>query len=364
MRALSIIAGIYILSTILMYGCGQEEPTRVHDGSLWASFTASPSRGEPGTVFSVDASASFSGSGTTLTFRWDWEDDGVWDTAFSTETLAAHSYDSLGYKTIRLEVKDERDISRTTKEEVLVTVASKEMILIPAGDFIMGSPEGVGNDDEHPQHTVYLDDFLIGKYEVTSEQYAEFLNAIGRHDDGSGHPFVNIDIVRIRCKDGIYKTIKGWEDHPAVGITWYGAKAYAEWAGGRLPTEAEWEKAARGEDGREWPWGNLWEMGRCNSLESGVHATAPVGSYPLGASPYGVHDLIGNVYEWLADWYQADYYKISPLRNPKGPDSGVFRVLRGGSWVEINDKCRPSVRFGQLLDSADADFGFRIARDI
>ena len=364
MRLPYIIFGICLLLITLMCSCAQEEPTRTHDGSLWASFAVSPLSGKPGTVFSVDASGSFSGSGTILTFRWDWEDDGVWDTDFSTEKLATHSYDSLGYKTIRLEVKDERGISRAAGEEVLVTVASKEMILIPAGDFIMGSPEGLGNDDEHPQHTVYLDDFFISKYEVTSEQYTEFLNAIGENDDGTGHALVNIDIVHIKCKNGIYKAVKGWEDHPVVGVTWYGAKAYAEWAGGRLPTEAEWEKAARGKDGREWPWGNLWEIGKCNSWESGVHATTPVGSYPLGKSPYGVHDLIGNVYEWLADWYQADYYEISPLRNPKGSDSGVFRILRGGSWAELEDKCRPSVRFGQLPTSADADFGFRIVRDI
>ena len=265
---------------------------------------------------------------------------------------------------IRLEVKDKVGTSRTTEREVFLTVASKEMILIPAGEFIMGSPEGVGNNDEHPQHKVYLDDFLIGKYEVTNEQCAEFLNAIGKNDDSDGHVLVNINIAPLKFKDQTYKVLKGWEGRPVLGISWYGAKAYAEWEGGRLPTEAEWEKAARGRDGLEWPWGNLWEAGNCNTWEAGPHTPTAVGSYPMGISQYGVHDLTGNVYEWLADWYQADYYKISPRRNPKGPESGSFRTLRGGSWAELKEVSRPSVRFGQLPESSDSDFGFRIAKDI
>ena len=298
-------------------------------------------------------------------FRWDWEGDGVWDTDFSTEMSATHLYDSIGYKSIKLEVKDESGMSATTKSEILVTVASKEMILIPAGEFVMGSPEGVGNDDEHPQRKVHLDDFLIGKYEVTNGQYVEFLNAIGKNEDDAGHELVNLDIAHIRFKNGTFKIIEGWDDHPVIAIGWYGAKAYAEWEGGRLPTEAEWEKAARGTDGREWPWGDLWEMGRYNSLESGLHITTSVGSYPVGVSPYGVHDMAGNVYEWVADWYQADYYETGPLQNPKGPDQGFFRVIRGGSYAEISSKCRPAVRFGNgPAESGDSDFGFRIARDV
>lgn len=365
MRMSYITVGACILLTALVYGCGQEENAH-SSGNLPPAvlFTVSPLSGSPGTVFSVDASSSFSKSGTELIFRWDWEDDGVWDTPFSAEPSAAHAYGSLGYKDIRLEAKDENGASGTTKREIFITVASKEMILIPAGKFIIGSPEGIGNVDEHPQHTVYLDAFLIGKYEVTNNQYVEFLNAGGKNDDGNGHEFVNIDIAAIRLKNEIYEALKGWEDNPVVGVNWYGARAYAEWEGGRLPTEAEWEKAARGKDGREWQWGDFWEIGRCNSWESGLHKPAAVGSYPDGASPYGVHDLAGNVYEWLADWYQDDYYKTSPRQNPEGPESGVFRVLRGGSWAELEDRCRPSARFGSRSDDGDSDFGFRIAKGV
>ena len=229
----------------------------------------------------------------------------------------------------------------------------------------MGSPQGIGNDDEHPQHKVYLDDFLMGRYEITNNQYVEFLNTIGRNDDGDGNELVKIDTAAINQKEETYSVVKGWEDIPVVGVSWHGAKAYAEWEGGRLPTEAEWEKAARGEDGREWPWGDSWEIGKCNSWESGLHRPAAVGAYPVGASAYGVEDLAGNVYEWLADWYQVDYYAVSPMRNPKGPESGIFRVLRGGSWAELEDKCRPTARFGQRpVEGGDSDFGFRIVKDV
>lgn len=343
-----------------MQGCEREEPVRADSNMLSASFTVSPSSGSPGTVFSVNASVVKSGS--SLQFRWDWEDDGIWDTAFSPESSTTCVYSSVGYKTIRLEARDESGKSGIAKQEVLVTVASKEMILIPAGEFLMGSTN-IGNDDEHPQHKVYLDAFLIGKYEVTYTQYVEFLNAIGRHEDDKGHKYVNMLQSSIRLKDRTYKIIKGWEDRPMEGVSWFGAKAYAEWEGGRLPTEAEWEKAARGENGREWPWGDLWELGRCNSWEAEAHCSTLVGNYPTGVSPYGVHDLAGGIYEWVSDWYQSDYYKISPYRNPEGPEFGMFRVLRGGSWAELKELCRSAVRFGQPPDSADIDFGVRIVKD-
>jgi formylglycine-generating enzyme required for sulfatase activity len=227
----------------------------------------------------------------------------------------------------------------------------------------MGSPEGIGNDDEHPEHTVYLDDFLIGKYEVTNSQYAEFLNAMGKDEDDAGHQLVNVGIASIQFRNEIYSALKGWEDSPVVGVSWYGAKAYAEWEGGRLPTEAEWEKAARGTDGRQWPWGDSWEIGRCNSWESGLHRPVAVGSFPTGASPYGVHDMAGNVFERVADWYQEDYYEVSPLRNPKGPELGAFRVLRSGSWVELGNGCRTAFKIGQGPEDTDSDTGFRIAKD-
>jgi serine/threonine-protein kinase len=192
------------------------------------------------------------------------------------------------------------------------------MIYIPAGEFLMGSNNGY--DDEKPQRRVYLDGYWIYKYPVTVAQYRKFCRVTGRQEPPPPY--------------------WGWEDdHPIVNVSWHDAVAYCEWAGVRLPTEAEWEKAARGTDGRKYPWGNEWDGSKCaNSVGSNnLRSTAPVGSYPQGVSPYGVHDMAGNVWEWCADWYDGNYYRSAPSKNPQGPSSGERRVLRGGSWNRVGE---------------------------
>ncbi|MGB9596319.1 MAG: SUMF1/EgtB/PvdO family nonheme iron enzyme [Candidatus Poribacteria bacterium] len=350
-----------LLLAIFFFGCGKEEPIK-NDLSFSPSFTVSPNRGDLETIFTFDASSSNMNSDLPLLFRWDWESDGKWDTNFSSEPIATHRYDSLGYKTVTLEVKNDIGTS-TTQREILITVASNEMIRIPEGEFVMGSPDGIGNDDEHPQHKVYLDEFYIGKYEVTNEQYAEFLTQLGKITDDKGNILINLIIASIRKEGQTYRAKKGWEDHPVIGVSWYGAKAYAEFNGGRLPTEAEWEKSARGTDGRIWPWGNVWNKDFCNSWELEPHQTRSVGSFPKGTSFYGLQDMAGNVFEWVADWYQPDYYKNSPSKNPKGPESGGFKVMRGGGWPELSDEVRSAFRFGGPPESTDSRTGFRIAKD-
>jgi iron(II)-dependent oxidoreductase len=221
-----------------------------------------------------------------------------------------------------------------------------EMILIPAGEFIMGSPEGEGENDERPQHTVFLDAFYIDKYEVTNFQYKQFMDATGH---GAPADWNNEKYNQ--------------PNQPVVGVTWHDAVAYAKWAGKRLPTEAEWEKAARGADGRIYPWGNEWDSSKCNSGVGGdgYQYTAPVGSFSDGASPYGVLDMSGNVWEWCADWYDNNYYSRSPQQNPKGPDSGSSRVLRGGSWFDANhSSLRCAVRFRFIPDGRDWRQGFSL----
>jgi len=223
----------------------------------------------------------------------------------------------------------------------------KDMIYVPAGEFIMGSSEEDVQKflliftyrnperfaDEQPQHIVYLDAFYIDKYEVTNAQYREFVEATGR-------------------KPPIYLDMEPYNhpDQAVMGVSWEDANAYAMWRGKRLPTEAEWEKAARGTDGRYWPWGNEWDPTKLNANDAGAVDgyvyTAPVGKYPQSVSPYGAYDMAGNVFEWVSDWYDKNYYKYSPKVNPQGPISGENHVARGGSWDVNNDFTRCASRFG------------------
>jgi formylglycine-generating enzyme required for sulfatase activity len=224
-----------------------------------------------------------------------------------------------------------------------------ELIEIPAGEFIMGSNE---YDDEKPIHTVFLDTYYIGKTLVTVKQYIAFCNATGHASPPAPR--------------------WGWkDDHPVVNVSWNDVVAYCEWLSKEtgytvvLPTEAQWEKAARGTDGRMYPWGNDWDGSKCaNSLGVwrflSLKGTMPVGSYPEGASFYGVLDMAGNVCQWCSDWYDANYYKSSPDRNPTGPAGGQYRVLRGGSWnynVALNFRCAYRYRFTPVY--WDFNHGFR-----
>ncbi|MBI3922092.1 MAG: SUMF1/EgtB/PvdO family nonheme iron enzyme [Armatimonadetes bacterium] len=218
-----------------------------------------------------------------------------------------------------------------------------EMVYIPAGEFIMGRDKG--EDDEKPMHTVYLDSYWIYKYEVTVAQYRSFCQATNRKMP--------------RAPDW------GWKkNHPIVNVSWHDAKAYCDWACVQLPTEAQWEKAARGTDGRIYPWGNEMDRDRRRCAEGFFTlfgGTKPVGSYPSGVSPFGVYDLAGNVWEWCADRYDRDYYKISPSRNPAGPGPGECRVLRGGSWHSANINFT-STRASDWPINRDNIDGFRCAQ--
>lgn len=216
------------------------------------------------------------------------------------------------------------------------------LIEIPAGSFIMGSNDEGG--DEKPMHTVYLRKYYIGKYEVTVGQFKNYCGAIGKNMP-----------EQPKWNSG--------DNYPVVNVSWNDAMAYCEWAGLRLPTEAEWEKAARGTDGREYPWGNKWDSSKCNSTENGdsYFYTSPVGSFPSGVSPYGLYDMAGNVWEWCNDWYDNDYYKITPRSNPTGPSSGSARVLHGGNWMYDSTYCRSAHRFRYALGRGGYD-GFRPAK--
>jgi formylglycine-generating enzyme required for sulfatase activity len=237
-----------------------------------------------------------------------------------------------------------------------------EMVWVPAGEFLMGSTDEDIQAvirmhpklkasffvDEKPQHTVYLDGFWIYKYEVTVAEYRAFCQATNRQMPGQPE----------------------WsgENFPVVNVTWYDAAAYAQWAGARLPTEAQWEKAARGTDGRRFPWGNDWDVELCNNWSDtnpagkGFHGTCgtPVGSYPKDVSPYGAYDMAGNAWEWCADYYLKEYYTTSPMKNPTGPADGERCVLRGGSWGSSSVTLRSSCRNAEAPENTyHDDGGFR-----
>jgi len=229
-----------------------------------------------------------------------------------------------------------------------------EMVLVEAGEFIMGSSEMI---DTQPPRKIYLDAFYIDKYEVTNEEYVKFLNTIGRHEG-----YINLlsEFSKIEKVNGVYKVKEGYERYPVVEVSWIGANMYAKWRGKRLPTEAEWEKAAKGIDERKYPWGNIFDHNKCNVEMRGVK---PVGSYLAGRSPYGCYDMAGNVWEWVADWYSSDYYKNSPLINPQGPNIGNYRVWRGGSWLGNQFSASCSARSYLSPEKTQHTGGFRCAKD-
>ncbi|GJQ60130.1 MAG: hypothetical protein D8M57_15025 [Candidatus Scalindua sp. AMX11] len=242
----------------------------------------------------------------------------------------------------------------------------EEMVLVPASDFTMGSSAEDFIQEEMPQHTVFLDTYYIDKYEVTNAQYWEFLEYITRTDDHSkcypGEPLNKNHIPGVPFKGYEYKYYN-YPDYPVKRVDWYDAYAYAAWAGKRLPTEAEWEKAARGTDGRRFPWGNVWEVKNCNVGPEGI---LTVGSYEQGDSVYGCSDMTGSLSEWCNDWYHPSYYYESPKKNPTGPTKKTGkRVIRGGSlYAQGVYKMRCAVRMFGEPGERNKSVGFRCAKDV
>jgi formylglycine-generating enzyme required for sulfatase activity len=224
------------------------------------------------------------------------------------------------------------------------------MVFVPAGEFPMGATDtaNVAADYEKPQHSVYLDAFWIDKHEVSNAQYRICVDA-------------GICSAPTTC-DGGRPTFDdpAKADHPVVCVSWDDAQAYAAWVGGRLPTEAEWEKAARGSSGARYPWGDdPPECARAN-YEDCVESTVSADSLLSGASPYGALNMAGNVGEWVADWYDKDYYRDSPAANPQGPESGSQRVARGGSWYHPKIALRCAFRSSFPPSRRVAYLGFRV----
>ena len=257
------------------------------------------------------------------------------------------------------------------------------MAFVPSGYFTMGS--ATGSQDEQPAHQVYLDAYWIDRYEVTNRQFRQFVAESGyqttAEKEGWSHVWTGYNTWTKKAganwqhPAGPESTIQGLDDHPVVAVSWYDAQAYCQWAGGRLPTEAEWEKAARGAEGNIWPWGNSWQCQTGNyddetvldSNTSGCYdgfaRTAPVGAFAGGVSPYGLYDMAGNVSEWVSDWYDPNYYAVSPQINPPGPAAGSERVLRSGGWFTARRLHAAARRQAVPTERAET-IGFRCALSV
>jgi iron(II)-dependent oxidoreductase len=242
-----------------------------------------------------------------------------------------------------------------------------DMVAIPAGSFLMGSTRQVDRNAypaEFPQRRISLDAYEIDKYEVSALQFLRFVLATDR-----------LPLIDWRYDGGNFQ--ESMMHHPVMHVTWYDAEAYCKWAGKRLPTEAEWEKAARGEDGRVYPWGNQPAgLSRSNFGRTGLSGPVrdrperlmlyppviSVDKYENAVSPYGVFQMAGNVSEWVADWYNAKYYSSGPDRNPPGPSQGTQKAFRGGGWVDSTPAVRAAQRNGADPNMKMNWLGFRCAR--
>lgn len=267
--------------------------------------------------------------------------------------------------------------------------SDNDMALVPAGEFIMGSPEGSnGFPDERPQRQVFVSAFWIDRHEVTNAEYERFVRATGHRVPANINPAVSLWDNSA--------PLPGSHDHPVVNVSWSDAQTYCRWVRKRLPTEAEWEKAARGTDSRRYPWGNHWDIAFANSASfwagrtvefqtsddwhgfwvngegarlsrahglKGEVLTLPVGRFPQGVSPYGLVDMAGNAAEWVQDWYDPESYAKAPLSDPSGPERGVLKAMRGGSWLKPATSLRTSDRDFGNTQSRPSGTGFRCAKD-
>lgn len=251
---------------------------------------------------------------------------------------------------------------------VIKDEVKENMVFIPEGSFTMGfeidNENEWGDMDEEPVHQVKLSSYWIDKYEVTSSDFSNFLN----ENKNEAHRFIEITpSVTVKFEGNIYKPREGLENYPVNRVSWFGADAYCRWKGKRLPTEAEWEKAARGTDQRIFPWGNEFPDNsrvtfRRKFKEMGFKVMEPVDGMKNGVSPYGVHHMAGNVWEWVSDWFDSAAYHDENRVDPKGPESGISKVLRGGNWYYKAYYMRTTYRFNEKPGTFKVWQGFRCAR--
>jgi formylglycine-generating enzyme len=274
--------------------------------------------------------------------------------------------EDAGFKPMAQKIREAKEEMHEAEQEVIHALPNQEheeMIFIPAGDFLMGNDEG--HLDQQPARQVYLDGYFIDQYETTFAQFYSFIEATGhRKPRLAGYLAVDSSQLHLLMNPS----------NAVVGVSWYDAQAYCDWKGKRLPTEAEWEKAAKGTDPILWPWGNEEEPGFANlvGVADGFPYLSTVGAFARDRSPYGVFDMAGNAMEWTADWYQEDYYREAPAKNPIGPERDGFRMgpdrvgfkgIRGASWNDSIKRAMNTVRFKAYPSYRDVTIGFRCVKD-
>ena len=401
----------------LVFSCGDDGTSPEPNTAPTASFTVAPTSGTTATNFQFDASSSSDDqdSVSALQVRWNWEDDGTWDTQWSTTKTAIHQYNTTGGKTIRLEARDTEGLIGEATQFILVSeqgIESGSLVLVPAGNFTMGDGSDSSVCGEQERLVTLTNNFYLGQFEVTNQDYCEAVQwaydndyvtvtAFGVEDNLDGSSSFLLDLYddphdlscEITFSGGIFTVDSGKVNHPVFDVTWYGAAAYCDWlsmqaeyrraynhsdwscndgdpygaSGYRLPTEAEWEYAARYNDERIYPWGNeLPDCGRANisgCLVGDIPPTSAVGSYPAAPAALELYDMAGNVYEWCNDWMTCDLGTLAAI-DPTGSDSSSYdRVLRGGSWFNFYANYhRCAYRRGARPGRAYYYAGFRIAR--
>ena len=293
--------------------------------------------------------------------------DGITTTGTYTSDLTGLQPDNTYY--VRAYATNSNGTAYGNEEQFTTTSGSTnsfsgQTVLVNGGTFMMGSLSNTGGVDEHPQHSVTVSSFRISKYEITNQQYADFMNAINANADGSvgGVEYLDMDDpdIQISHNGNSFIVNSGKENYPVIEVSWYGAKAYCEYYDGRLPTEAEWEFAARGGNNT-----NGYTYSGSNNVDEVAWYWNNSGGtiHTIGTknpNELGIYDMSGNVYEWCNDWYDSNYYSYNQSNNPQGPLSGTYRVIRGGSWYYDDSYCRVASRDYYIPTYTYKYLGFRV----
>ncbi len=375
-HAKKYILVVTFLSGVLFMHCSEksESVTGPEDAGLpKAFFTITPSFGKPdSTLFRVDAgrSSDSKDDARSLQVRWDWENDGNWDTEYSTAKIDSHRFSQAGVYAVTLQVRDSDNQESAVSKVVAVSdsiggVIPIFWVTVPEDSFMMGDIWQRYAADERPAHRVKISSFKMSQYEITNAQYAAFLNAYQSDSVKTGDFAKKIMIYEndwgVKRSGSAWQAATGYENFPVIYVTWYGANEFARFYQYRLPTEAQWEFAARG-GGQEQRWAGTDDSSRVGDYawHYDNNRTSPRHVGSKKPNQLGLYDMSGNVCEWCQDWYDEKYYSVSESVNPTGPATGDSVVVRDGSWLNDAWQCRTTVRTSDAPGARSVCVGFRV----